>query len=99
MINRTQILALIVLLHSMIGYGQTITIEEAVKQNRIDYTIAGSWDYNDSKEFTDANGQYFGKCMTITIRNKNNDTLPLAIENGLLLMCEDTTVQDMLITK
>ena len=99
MMNKTRIIALIVTLHSIIGYGQTIAIEEAVKQNRIDYTIAGSWDYNDPKEFLDADGQYFGKCMTITIRNKNNDTLSLAIENGLLLMCDDTTVQDMLITK
>lgn len=99
MTNRTQIITLIVTLYSLIGYGQTINIEEAVKQNRVDYTITGSWDYNDPKEFLDADGQYFGKCMTITIRNKNNDTLPLAIENGLLLMCEDTTVQDMLITK
>lgn len=99
MINMTRIITLIVSLCSLIGYGQTITIEEAIKQNRVDYTITGSWDYNDSKEFLDADGQYFGKCMTITIRNKNNDTLQLAIENGLLLMCEDTTVQDMLITK
>lgn len=95
----TRIITLIASLYSLIGYGQTITIEEAIKQNRVDYTITGSWDYNDPKEFLDANGQYFGKCMTISIRNKDNDTLPLAIENGLLLMCEDTTVQDMLVTK
>lgn len=97
--NIARIIALIISLYPLIGFGQTISIEEAIKQNRVDYIITGSWDYNDSKEIFDADGQYFGKCMTISIRNTNNDTILLAIENGLLLMCEDTTVQDMLITK
>jgi hypothetical protein len=97
--NKTQILLLILSLYSFLGYGQTLTIEEAVEQNKIDCIITGSWDYNDPKEFLDADGQYFGKCMTISIRNKNNSAIEIYIENGLMLMCEDTTVQDMVVTK
>ncbi len=97
MMNR--ILLSITIFITCFGFSQTIEIQEAIDNNKIEYSITGSWDYNDPKEYLDSDGQYFGKCMTITIRNKYNDTIPLSIPNGLLLMCDDTTVQDMLITK
>lgn len=78
---------------------QTLNIKKAIVDKKIEYSLSGSWDNSDDEEFQDADGQYFGKCMTIIIRNKSTDTIWVYIENGLMLMCEDTTTQDMINTK
>lgn len=79
---------------------QSISIQEAAAQKKILYKLSGSWKNNKEKEkYLDADGQYFGKCMKINIHSISKDTLYLDIDNGLMLMCEDTTVQDMIVTK
>ncbi len=78
---------------------QSITIQDAMAQKKILYKLSGSFKNDDQEIFHDADGQYFGKCMTISVFNIYKDTLLLTIDNGLMLMCEDTTVQDMIVTK
>ena len=80
-------------------FGQTLDIQDAISKNTIEYSIEGSWNTLDNQEFLDAEGQYFGKCMKMKIRNKNKANCEIYIPNGLMLVCEDTTTQDMVITK
>lgn len=79
--------------------GQTLEIQDAISKKQIEYNIEGSWNSLDKQEFFDADGQYFGKCLKIKIRNKNKASCMIYIPNGLMLMCEDTVTQDMIITK
>jgi hypothetical protein len=76
-----------------------ILITDAAKINIIDYKICGSWDISSSQLMPDANGQYYGKCMTLNLVSTIDSVVVVVIENGLMLMCEDTTTQDMIITK
>lgn len=81
-------------------FGQpTVLIQDAVEKKMIGYKITGSWNQYDQQQFLDADGQYFGKCMTIDIKSKVDSTIRIYIVNGLMLMCEDTATQDMIITK
>ena len=81
-------------------FGQSsVLIQDAVEKKMIQYKISGSWNQYGKTQFLDADGQYFGKCMTIDIKSKVDSTVWIYIINGLMLMCEDTATQDMIITK
>lgn len=95
----TKLTVIIALFLNVFAFGQSINILDAVAENKIEYNASGSWNSLDKMEFIDANGQYFGKCMTLEIQSITNETLELEIKNGLMLMCEDTSIQDMIITK
>lgn len=95
----TKLIAILALLINVCAFGQTMNISDALAENKIEYEASGSWNSLDKMEFIDANGQYFGKCMTMQIQSITNETLELEIKNGLMLMCEDTSIQDMIITK
>lgn len=94
------ILIIGLLLLTIHSFGQSkILIIDAANKKIIDYSIVGSWDNNDKQEFLDADGQYFGKCMTIKLHSRIDSTVYIFIDNGLMLMCDDTATQDMIITK
>ena len=77
-----------------------INILDAIEKKTIDYQSSGRYNrYTDKSEYTDANGQYYGKSMQIQIHNNSKDTIYIFIPEGLLLLSEDTVVQDMLITE
>lgn len=82
-----------------ISYSQSYNVIEAVEKKAIECKINGSWDSNSKQENVDPDGQYFGKCMTIKIQSKSPDTILIYIPNGLMLMSDDTTTQDMIVTK
>lgn len=77
----------------------TINILEAVDKKTIDYKSTGRYNVDDKTEYIDADGQYYGKSMLIMIHNKSDASIYIYIPEGLMLMSEDTVVQDMLITK
>lgn len=77
----------------------TINILDAIKKNFINYNSTGRWSGEDKSEYIDADGQYFGKSMLINLHNNSNDTIYIFIPEGLILVSEDTVVQDMVITK
>jgi hypothetical protein len=95
----TRALLIIFLFLNVFTFGQTTKISEAADGNEIEYSITGSWSSMDKIEYIDANGQYFGKCMTMEIQSKADSSLKLMIDNGLMLMSEDTLIQNMVITK
>jgi hypothetical protein len=90
---------IILLFITSITFGQRLDIKKAISSKKIKCEIEGSWDTNDKLEFLDSNGQYFGKCITVKVRNIYNDTLNIYIENGLMLLCDDSRTQDMVVTK
>lgn len=98
MTRQLLIFGLIILTNQLFGQS-TVLIQDAVDKKMIEYKISGSWNRNDKQQFLDADGQYFGKCMTIEIKSKADSTIWIYIINGLMLMCEDTATQDMIITK
>jgi hypothetical protein len=53
----------------------------------------------DNQVSIDADGLHYGKCMTLNLVSRVDSALFIFIENGLMLMCDDTTTQDMIITK
>jgi hypothetical protein len=77
----------------------TILITDAAKKNIIDCKIFGSSNLKDNQESIDADGLHYGKCMTLNLVSRVDSALFIFIENGLMLMCDDTTTQDMIITK
>jgi hypothetical protein len=77
----------------------TVPVKDAVEKNMIRYSIVGSWDLYDKKEVLDADGQYFGKCLTIKLQSRIDSAVWISFDNGLMLMCDDTATQDMIITK
>jgi len=76
-----------------------INILDAIDRKTIDYKASGRYNVEDKTEYIDADGQYFGKSMLIMLHNNSDDTLYIYIPEGLMLMSEDTVIQDMLITK
>jgi hypothetical protein len=89
----------LILLTNQLYAQSTVLIQDAVEKKMIGYKITGSWNQFDKLHFLDADGQYFGKCMTIDIKSKLDSTVWIYIINGLMLMCEDTATQNMIITK
>jgi hypothetical protein len=82
------------------SFGQSrILINDASEKKIIDYRIVGTWDSYDKQEYLDADGQYFGKCMTIKLHSRIDSAVFIFIDNGIMLMCDDTATQDMIITK
>ena len=77
----------------------TILITDAAKKNIIDCKIFGSSNLKDNQVSIDADGLHYGKCMTLNLVSRVDSALFIFIENGLMLMCDDTTTQDMIITK
>lgn len=98
MARQLLIFGLLLLTNQLFGQS-TVLIQDAVDKKMIDYKISGSWNMNDKQQFLDADGQYFGKCMTIQIKSKADSTICINITNGLMLMCADSATQDMIITK
>lgn len=98
MIRNLLIFGILFFTNQLLGQS-TVLIQDAVDRKMIEYRISGSWNSSNQMQFLDADGQYFGKCMTIKIRSKVDSTNWINITNGLMLMCEDTTTQDMVITK
>jgi hypothetical protein len=76
-----------------------INILDAIDKKTIDYKASGRYNTDDKTEYIDADGQYYGKSMLIILHNNSDDTLYIYIPEGLMLMSEDTVIQDMLITK
>ena len=77
---------------------ETKNIREALSEKLVSCRITGRWDPDELLNRLDSWGQYYGKCMYLRTANKSDDTLYLTIQDGLLLMSDDTSVQDMLIT-
>ncbi|MFN6378921.1 MAG: hypothetical protein ACK4WD_06585 [Flavobacteriales bacterium] len=98
MIRHLLIFGLFLLTNHLLGQS-TILIQDAVHKEIIEYEMSGSWNQDDKQLFLDADGQYFGKCMTIDLKSKVDSAIWLYLVNGLMLMCEDTATQDMIITK
>ena len=94
---------LIILLFSIIYFhkseGQVINIKKAVEEQVIDYNIIGSFDRLQKMDFLDANGQYYGKCMTMSMHSNIDSSVVIYIENGLMLICEDTLTQNMVLSE
>ena len=76
-----------------------IPILEAIDKKLILHSASGHWDPSDKTEYTDADGMYYGRCMQLQLKNPGDDTLRISIPEGLLLISEDSTVQDMLVTQ
>ncbi|MFT4600427.1 MAG: hypothetical protein ACI857_000601 [Arenicella sp.] len=74
------------------------SLADALEEKLIQTAIKGSWDGIEPAYF-DPNGQYFGKCMNLKIRNISAESLLILVDPGLMLMSDDTVAQDMLITK
>ncbi len=74
-------------------------IKDAIEKKLITYSLNGAWNSDESYDYTDANGQYYGKCMSIKMRNIVDTPLYIYFDNGLMLLSEDSSTQDMIITE
>ncbi|MCE3259018.1 MAG: hypothetical protein K0S12_659, partial [Bacteroidetes bacterium] len=83
----------------LLSQNKSVTISEGLAQGLLDYSAKGAWNANDKYEYTDANGQYYGKSIAIRIHNRSKEDLSIEVPAGLLMMSEDSVVQDMLVTQ
>jgi len=93
------IACLIILINADLAHARYILVQDAAGQGLIECVSTGRWNRNSTEVYNDPNGQYFGKCMTMTLKSRADSTLLLSIPAGLMLLCEDTTTQDMIITR
>jgi len=89
----------LLLLSNLLSGQSTVFIQDAADKKIIEYRITGSWSSSDESEYIDADGMHYGKCMTMDLKSKVDSTIWIDIRNGLMLMCEDTLTQDMIITQ
>jgi hypothetical protein len=81
------------------AFGETIKIQDALNAKKIICSITGNYNPNKPVATSDTNSSYYGKCMIIKIKNTSTMALNLEIDPGLMLMCNDTNIQDMVVTK
>lgn len=83
-------------LFAMAGYSsgspQSYTLSEAIAKKMIKVTIKGG-------NYETGSSSYYGKCISMTIKNLTQGALNLTLENGRKLKCTYDSVQDMLVTK
>lgn len=66
------------------------TLEDALKKHLVTASINGG---------KDASPSYYGKCITVTLKNTTNQNLSINLENGRRLVCIYDSVQDMIVTR
>lgn len=75
-----------------------MTVQEAADSNFIKLKIQGLYGFETYKNL-DHSGAYFGECLALDIQNITDTVLVLTIPVGTYLICEDTSIQNMVVTK
>ena len=76
-----------------------ISIIEAIENEMLDVVVSGSYDSRIFREVVDANGIYYGKCMSIVLKSKIDTFVLLRLDCGMKLVPSDTFFQTMIATK
>ena len=76
-----------------------ISIIEAIENEMLDVVVSGSYDSRIFREVVDANGIYYGKCMSIVLKSKIDTFVLLRLDCGMKLVPSDTFFQTMIATQ
>ena len=76
-----------------------ISIIEAIEKEMLDVVVSGSYDSRIFREVVDANGIYYGKCMSIVLKSKIDTFVLLRLDCGMKLVPSDTFFQTMIATQ
>jgi hypothetical protein len=86
--QKTAILSCIITINVSFGHHKSpiISVEEAYKEKKITLSITGT-------------GEYKGNSLNFYTKNNSKEAIILHLEYGRRIICEDSTMQDLLIVK
>jgi hypothetical protein len=90
------VLFLPLILFSVIAFGDTITLSQALKLKMISVAVTGAPVDENANSYTPS---YTGECIQMEVINLTDKDIKVFLEAGQFLNPEDTTVQRMIITK
>jgi hypothetical protein len=76
-----------------------LPINEAIEKGLLEIKLSGASDTRLFREFVDADGIHFGKCMAVFIKSNIDSLINLKIDCGTRLLPFDSTFQTMIVTK